>query len=806
MSNHSKDAEQVASEPEHFLLIKGSEAFLEKWLFLKPKWVLGVACLLTLIFFVQALGIQPDARIEKLIPLQHPFIQNYLKYKEDLGASVSQLKIVVAVKQEDIFSAEYFERLQKITDEVFFIKGVDRSGLKSLWTPNVRWTEVTAEGFQGGPIFSSSYQGTEADIEQVKVNILKSGQVGRLVANDFSSTLIDVPLYELDPETGKALSYTDISKAIETRIRDTYQDESTSIHVLGVPKLIADLIEGFKGVFLFFIIAVVITFVLLIAYLKSMNSSLMVLGCSLSAVIWQLGIIKGLGFGIDPYSVLVPFLIFAIAVSHGVQIKSSILQWQINKGMNALSAARLAFRQLYVPGMLALISDAIGFLTLMFIDIGVIQELAITASIGIAAIIVTNLFVLPVLAASMKPSVASVQQVQQTSLPITQLCVYLSQFAEKKQASQAFGLYVVLMIAGVLGSMSLEIGDLDKGAPELRPDSVYNRDTRYVVEHYSTSSDVLVVMVETPPEGCILFPVIESMDALMWRLNNLESVQGTISLATVAKRVTKGFNEGNPSWEVIPRNQSILNTSLQRAPPELINAGCTMTPMAIYLDDHRADTLKQVIKEIEAFKQDNDSDNLMTFALAAGNAGIEAATNEVIEQAQYRMLVFVYVVVGLMCWVTFRTWRALVCIIAPLVLTSFLCQALMAVLGIGIKVATLPVIVLGVGIGVDYGIYIFSKYEAMLIRETSPKTAYLETLLSTGKAVSFTGFTLAIGVATWLFSDIKFQADMGVILTFMFLWNMVGALVFIPAFAAYLIDPDQLKVRHQREHGAVEPA
>ena len=168
---------------------------------------------------------------------------------------------------------------------------------------------------------------------------------------------------------------------------------------------------------------------------------------------------------------------------------------------------------------------------------------------------------------------------------------------------------------------------------------------------------------------------------------------------------------------------------------------------------------------------------------------MEAATNAVIEQAQYRMLVFVYVVVGILCWLTFRSWRALICILSPLLLTSMLCQALMAWLGIGVKVATLPVIVLGVGIGVDYGIYIFSKYESMLIQKDSARDAYYETLISTGKAVGFTGITLAIGVATWIFSLIKFQADMGVLLTFMFLWNMVGALIFIPAFAAFVVDP-----------------
>jgi len=155
------------------------------------------------------------------------------------------------------------------------------------------------------------------------------------------------------------------------------------------------------------------------------------------------------------------------------------------------------------------------------------------------------------------------------------------------------------------------------------------------------------------------------------------------------------------------------------------------------------------------------------------------------------MLICVYGVVSLLCLLTFRSWRPVLCIMLPLVLTSILCQALMAQLGIGIKVGTLPVIALGVGIGVDYGIYIYSRLESYLQMGHSLREAYLETLLTTGKAVCFTGLTLAIGVGTWILSPIKFQADMGILLTFMFLWNMIGALWLLPALARFLIKPAQ---------------
>ena len=389
---------------------------------------------------------------------------------------------------------------------------------------------------------------------------------------------------------------------------------------------------------------------------------------------------------------------------------------------------------------------------------------------------------------------------------------------------------IVMAIGGYFMSQGLKIGDLDKGAPELRADSRYNLDNDFMVSNYSTSSDVLVVMVESGKEQCNSYKVMDVIDRFMWHMDNIPGVQSTTSLVTVSKLVTKAMNEGNLNWSALSRNQTILNTSIQRAPSALINPDCSMTPVIIYLNDHKAETLETAVAAVEEFKSQYD-DNVdekyfsytiaetqeaiengeidsvpVRFQLASGNAGIEAATNQVIADAQDTMLIFVYVVVFVLCFMTFRSFTAVACILLPLALTSVLSQALMTYLGIGVKVATLPVIALGVGIGVDYGIYIYSRLEVMLIAGKSMQEAFLETLKSTGKAVSFTGVTLALGVATWILSPIKFQADMGILLTFMFLWNMLGALILLPALAHYLLRPEKIIARHKKRHGDIPPA
>ncbi|MEO9813607.1 MMPL family transporter, partial [Marinobacter alexandrii] len=225
-----------------------------------------------------------------------------------------------------------------------------------------------------------------------------------------------------------------------------------------------------------------------------------------------------------------------------------------------------------------------------------------------------------------------------------------------------------------------------------------------------------------------------------------------------------------------------------RAPREMFNQECDLLTVFAYLKDHKADTLNGVVEVTEAFSKNYSTDKIQ-FLNAAGNAGIEAATNIVVEKANLQMLVLVYAAVILLALVTFRSWRAVVCAVVPLMITSALCQALMVWMDIGIKVATLPVIALGVGIGVDYALYILSVTLARLKAGESLSEAYFGALLFTGKVVILTGVTLGVAVLTWAFSPIKFQADMGFLLAFMFIWNMLGALILLPALARFLLVP-----------------
>ncbi|MGH8380753.1 efflux RND transporter permease subunit [Pseudomonas sp.] len=741
---------------------------------------------------VTRLELRPS--FEKMIPQSHPYIQNYLDNRQSLRGLGNSLRVVVENTQGDIFDPAYLQTLRHINDELFLSQGVDRAWMKSLWSPAVRWTEVTEEGFQGGAVMPDSYQGSAADIEQLRQNIERANIVGSLVARDFKSSMLIVPLLDQDSVTGRGIDYYAFSQKLE-QLRGQYEAQGTyKIHVIGFAKLMGELIDGLMQVMLFFALAVLTTLVIIYLYTRCVRSTLLVVLCSLAAVVWQLGIVAWLGYAIDPYSILVPFLIFAIGVSHAAQKMNGIMQ-DIGRGTHRQVAARYTFRRLFVAGVTALLADAVGFAVLMLIDIPVIQDLAITASIGVAVLIFTSLLLMPVALSYVGVGRKAAERALRIDSRAAEhrgfgkLWDLLDRFTTRKWATAALLMAAILGAGGFALSMQLKIGDLDSGAPELHADSRYNRDNAYITGHYALSSDTFAVMIKTAPEGCLRYQTLVLADRLAWELQQHAGVQTTLSLTNAVRQITAGTYEGNPKLNSIQRNQDVLNYAAQQASvnaPELFNNDCSLMPVIAYLKDHKADTLDEVVAVAERFAQANSSDDRQ-FLLAAGSAGIEAATNIVVRDANRTMLLLVYLAVTVFCLITFRSWRATLVAVLPLVLTSVLCEALMVMMGIGVKVATLPVIALGVGIGVDYALYLLSVQLHYQRKGMPLSEAYENAVAFTGRVVGLVAITLAAGVVGWAWSPIKFQADMGILLTFMFLWNMLGALILIPALSYFLL-------------------
>jgi len=755
------------------------------WVFGHRLLLVGIFAAFTLVMGWYAARIRVDASYNKSLPLQHEYIRTLTKHQAEFGGT-NRVLIALIAREGDIFTAPFFKELKQVTDEVFFVPGVDRGQVQSIFTPNIRFIEIVEDGFAGGTVIPADFQPTPEAFSQIRSNIIKSGKVGQLVANDFSGALVSALLQEVDPATGQKLDYLQVAAQLEG-IRQRVERETggaVQVHIIGFAKVMGDIGDGARGVLILFGVSIVITTLLVWNYAGRWKLAGAPILCSLIAVVWQVGLITALGYGIDPLSLLVPFLAFAIGVSHGVQMVRAFRTAVFSGCDTSLSAAKSAFKQLLIPGGVALLADTVGFLTILVIKIQSIRELGIAASLGVCVIIVTNLFLLPIILSSLQLPRAYNEWVTKRRAGTDRIWARIAGEMKPIPSLIVIVVWVAFGVWGWFKARQVQIGDLFAGVPELRQTSRYNQDTRVITSKFSIGVDTLTVIAEAVPDGCVDFDVVSLMDQFEGRLRAVPGVQSVISFSYIAKIVNAGWNEGSLKWRIVSRNPKALAQAIEPA-TGFLNPDGSVMPIMIFLSDHKAATLRAVTDAVKAFAAEHPSPKVQ-FKLASGNAGVMAATNEVVQSAQNPILLWVFGSVIALCLVTFRSLRATVCIVLPLAIVSYLAYALMVYLQIGLKTSTLPVVALGVGIGVDYGIYLFARLQSALRAGDYFEDAMYTAFKETGSAILFTGLTLAIGVSMWIFSDLKFQADMGLLLTFMFLVNMLGALLLLPAMARWL--------------------
>jgi len=752
----------------------------------RKAW-LAVFAVLTAIFAVSASRLAVDAGFNKMVPLQHPYMKVYRQYEKVFGGA-NRVAIALVQKDGDIFTKQYMAKLKALTDDVFLLNGVDRPTVKSLFTPNTRFIEVIEEGFSGGNVIPATFQGTDEDLKTVRANVDKSTEVGRTVATDFSGALVAAGLLEIDPQTGKRLDYFDFARKLEA-LRTKYEGDGQTVHIIGFAKAVGDIAEGARGVILFFGIAFVITLLLMLWFVKDLKLTLVAITVAMMPVLWLLGTLPILHFGIDPLSILVPFLIFSIGVSHAVQMTKT-WEREVLSGVESLAAARRAFGKLFIPGTLALLTNVLGFAVIMLIPIDIVRELGITASLGVAWMIVTNKMLLPILLSYLRMSKQALGKEAWQESRADRVWHAASRFVEPRRATAIVALAVVVLAAGIVQERNLKVGDYGIGVPELRPDSRYNRDNAKIVEKFAIGVNTLGVIAQTHgvQGACTRYDIMSAIERFDWHMQNVPGTQSVISLAGMAKVVNAGFNEGNLKWRQLPRDPQVMAQAVSPIDTStgLLDPDCGAMQVLVNTTDQQGETLARLVAEVKRYAAEHPTPNL-EFKLATGNMGVAAATNEAVDQARWEMSFAIFGALLAMCLVTFRSLRATLCILIPLAIVSVLCEALMPTLGIGLKVSTLPVIALGVGVGVDYGIYLYDRIETHLREGKDLQVAFYEALKERGTAMVFTAVTMTIGVGTWAGSALKFQADMGILLAFMFFLNMLGALFLLPSLAAFLL-------------------
>ena len=843
---------------------------LEDIVFRSRLIILGFFAAFTIYSGYYATQQKMTAGFEKQLPAGHEYIQTFQEYRDRLFGSN---RIIVVLKQREgvIWNKDYFSTYKDLTDALFYLPGVARHTLTSLWTPNSRYFEITEDGFVADDVIPGTITVDNLDeqcvsrlktaslattcepaLSIIENNVVRGGFVGRLVANDFSAAMVRAELLDLDVKTGERLNYFELAEKLESDIRAKFENDKYEVQIIGFAKLIGDIADGAGTVVQFFGVALILTIMSVYVYARSAVLTFLPLFCSLTSLVWQFGILKLLGYGLDPLAILVPFLVFAIGVSHGVQ-QINLITAEISKGSSSDEAARASFRGLLIPGSMALVTDLVGFGTLYFIPIQMIQELAITASIGVALKILTNLVMLPVMVSFFKIDdgfAARAAKARETRIRIMQT---IGNVANPKAAIVIVFLAIALFVTAFIQSQDRHVGALHAGSPELRKEARYNEDSRAIADKFALGLNLLTVIVETPAEACINYPYMKYLNEFSWYLRNVEGVSLVLSLPYVTRQSSAGFNEGNLKWQALPRNKFALVQSVSPIGTStgLLDEDCRLLTQLIFLDDAKATTIERVTKAIKTFRDEQPSPvaNLMVITdppirdasgyelgiktdvvdngvdsalaitydveqdtpeslldalaarglkvtssevddvsirLASGNMGVQAAVNEEIEISELPMMMYVYLTIIALVILTYRDWRATIACCVPLTLATFMGYWFMEVLEIGLTVATLPVMVLAVGLGVDYAFYIYNRIQFHLSQGDDVTLSFKKTLNETGMAVVFTALTLAIGVSTWAFSALKFQADMGLLLAFMFMINMVMAVTVLPALAVVL--------------------
>jgi hypothetical protein len=792
-NDQTKDV-PVAGYPKHF--DKASGGRLERGIFNHRLAVMILFGLATVALLYQMTKIGFGAGIEKMVPRSHSFMKNFLENKGELRRA-NVVRVVVENTQGDIFNPEYLETLQQINNDLYSMPGVERAGQKSIWMPTVRWMEVTEDGFQGDAVMPDTYDGSPESIAQLKVNIAHARITGTLVANNFQSTMVYVPLLENDADTGKPVDLRAISMALEKNIR-ARQNDRIRVHIIGPAKLVGDLVDGLVRMLLYFGVAAVIAGLLVFSYTRCLRGTVLAMLCPVLAVVWQLGLIAALGFKLDHYTILVPLLFFAIGVGQGVPIISGVMQ-HVGRGTGKYAAARYTFRRLFPVGLPALAAVAIGFAVLMPIDIPVMREFAFGGVIGAVGLVFTNLILLPIFLSYSGVTLKGARRFLTRADGARGIWTRLDNFTGPRRAGAVVVISALLVIGGIVMGTGLKVGDRDPGSPELRARSRYNDDNAYIGRNYQFFGDVFAVLLRTPPEECYKYESLVEADRLSLALREIPGVQSTASLADAVRLVTSATYDGSPKWYTLSRNQEVLNVGAQQASaaaPELISVDSSLIPIVAFLSDHKVETLEGVANASETFARQHSTLERQ-FLPAAGSAAIEAAIDDVVKGVGCTVLPCFYAILIALCFIVFRNWRAVVAAVLPLVVTTVLCGALMMLLGMGLKPASLSAVALGAGVSVSFCFYLWGVRPAGPYRGESGADAGRHAVQFTGGTVMLTGILMAGFAASWAFSPIKFQAELGILLVFGFLSNMAGALVLAPALSHFLPGG-----QHAGEHAA----
>ncbi|MBI5601962.1 MAG: MMPL family transporter [Deltaproteobacteria bacterium] len=778
----------------------------------KKKVVIAMA-VITLFFLSQIFRIQMFTQFLDLFPKDHPYVQVHQKYARYFGGSY-QATLVLEVKKGDVFNTETLAKMSRITDAVDLIPGVDHFGIYSIASQKVTILKETAGGFSSYPVMKEVPK-DQAAMEELKKKVFTAGNVnGIWVSRDQKALRLDANFVE-----GKIDFKVLFNKFMEIERKES--DTNHKIYLTGTPLLYGWIYHYLPNMALILAVTSVVILLMLFAYMSRGGLWFWPFISAVMTSIWGLGFAAILEFHFDPLIIVIPFLLSARAMSHGVQWVERFTE-EYQKSGDTQEAALITGTGLFPPGLIGILADTLALLVICLTPIPTLRNLAYLGFFWSGGMIFTIFFLYPALFALFKAIRVPVQSnmlpvdafkmeklsEKVTSRPsildrtlsyrIEYLTEHLLRKILTKMSGWTFGagryatvgVSVLILIVAIISSTHLKYGDANPGSPILWPHSRFNQDITEINKKFPGVDQMWVAVEGKRPQSVTYPDVINGMEELSQYMMADPNVGFAISIADLIKGANMLAYGNDPKMESIPHSQQAIGNCIGligvgAAPGEMdtwIDYNITSTNIKLYLKNHEGPVLEDVINRVKNFIKNNPK--LMENAIpkpAGGLGGILAAANEVIQTKNDQILFIVLGIIFILCAVTYRSILAGVIFIMSLILANFLAFTYMVFKNIGLNINTFPVVSLGIGLGVDYGLYIVSRIIEVYKEEKDLAKAVQAGIITSGRAVFFTATMMTAGVIFWYFSPLRFQAEMGILLGILMMVNMVVGVLVLPA-------------------------
>lgn len=717
---------------------------------------------------------------DDLLPGGHPYVRVNKQFREIFGGANIVL-VAVTVKEGDIFNPQTLQKIQNITRGFQYVPAVNNNSITSIAVRKVKKIRTTAWGMNIQPVMYPDVPQTQDEIDRLKRAVYTDNMIlGKLVSRDGKSALIMADFFEdkMDPRVV-------FEKVME--MKEQEEDANTSIHPVGEPVLIGWAYKYAPQMLWIFGVTVLVIVVLLYGYFRSVRGTVIPLLSAGVSAIWGLGFTGLLRHNFDPLILVVPFLISARACSHSVQMIERYFEEYL-RFEDPRMACQAACRGLLAPGLLGIVTDAAGIFIIVVAPIPLLAKLALIGAFWVLSIIFSVLILNPLLLSFLPPPSKSLTKflfVEDSILNCFLRRVAVATFSRARWVTLA--VTTAVLVWASCSARSLTVGDAHEGTSLLWPDSQFNQDIRHINKHFP-GVNPLYVIVEGTQENDIKRPeVLRAIEAYQRVMERDPRVGGTQAITDVLKQLNRKFHEDDPRWGILPSEWSeigqLMYLFLNGADPgdldRWMNWNFSQGNIVVYFKDHRGETIRNAIRQSKTFIQNLSLDGV-DFKLCGGVIGVMAAINEEISQSQTATLLLAFLVIFVTCSVTYRSPIAGILFIIPLAVANLLTFAFMAEMKIGLNINTLPISSLGIGLGVDYGIYIVSRIKEEYAKAGDLQRATLAAMTTAGRAVLFTATTLTAGVIFWYFlSDMRFQAEMGLLLGLWMVTSMIGGMLLL---------------------------